>query len=274
MGSSLRDIAALGFRRTQALAFEWSNLNDRRIGAQRGRAAILMYHRVLRDDEDPAGSEPGLFVRASTFATQLELLGRSFVLRTLGDLLQRPPEADDPPVAAVTFDDGWRDNLDVAWPIMQRAGVRGTVFLVRDWSAAGRHGKGTYVTPGDVAELARAGMEFGAHTTTHPRLPSLDAASVRRELLESRSAVAEWTGSECRLFAYPFGAHDAAVAAQARQLFHWSVIVGGGWWSPDADTARIPRIGIHEDMSATGSLFRAVLSRATRVTVPPLQRGA
>ncbi len=58
----------------------------------------------------------------------------------------------------------------------------------------------------DVAEADE--IEIGAHTVTHPSLPNLDDETLRREVVDSRSACREWTGRPVYGFAYPFGDHD------------------------------------------------------------------
>ncbi len=140
--------------------------------------------------------------------------------------------------AAVTFDDGWRDNLTVAWPIMAELGVRPTIFLVRDWVSAGRTAEGEFLRPAEVAEMSKAGVEFGAHTVSHPHLDRLTPAEAEAEMRGSREAVEGWTGRECRVFAYPFGDHTIETADLARRVFAVSVIVGGGWWAEGADRAQ------------------------------------
>ncbi|NIM61292.1 MAG: polysaccharide deacetylase family protein, partial [Acidobacteria bacterium] len=62
----------------------------------------------------------------------------------------------------MTFDDGWIDNLEVAWPLLQQANLRATIFLVRDWVVTGVNGEGEFMRPLDVAQLSDEGMEFGA----------------------------------------------------------------------------------------------------------------
>lgn len=250
------ELAAIGYRRLEAALLSSSGATHRRLGRQSG-VAVLMYHRVLKDDEDARHVEPGMFVRASTFRRQMEWLVRRWPVRPLGELVERRAAAVS---AAVTFDDGWRDNLTVAWPILEQLGVRPTIFLVRDWVSAGRTGEGEFLRPTEVAELAKAGVEFGAHTASHPHLDRLPAAAAEAEMRISREAVEEWTGKECRVFAYPFGHHNRETADLARGIFPASVVVGGGWWKEEADRARIPRIAIHEDMSSTIALFTARLA--------------
>lgn len=250
------EVAAVAFRRWEASLKEISGVTRRRLDRQRG-VAVLMYHRILRDEEASCDVEPGMFVRASTFRRQMEWLVARWPVRPLGELLGK---WDASVSAAVTFDDGWRDNLAVAWPIMERCGVRPTIFLVRDWVNAGRTQHGEFIRPEEVASLSAAGVEFGAHTVSHPHLDRLPASVAAAEMRLSRQAVEDWTGRECRVFAYPFGHHNQETVAMARQIFPASVVVGGGWWAESDDLARIPRIAIHEDMSSTAAMFASRLA--------------
>jgi peptidoglycan/xylan/chitin deacetylase (PgdA/CDA1 family) len=96
-------------------------------GVRGGRALlVLIYHRVL-PSPDPIlpGSE-----HARRFAAQMELLASCFNVLPLSEALSRLSSGSLPPRAvSVTFDDGYADNLEVAVPIMQRYGVRATVFV-------------------------------------------------------------------------------------------------------------------------------------------------
>lgn len=261
-----RERAAIAIRRLEANILAATGVTRLHLRRTRG-VAVLMYHRVIADDDPATGLHPGMFVRASSFRRQMEWLVTRFPVHTLGELIRRPAPSIG---AAVTFDDGWRDNLMIAWPIMEKLGVRATVFLVRDWVERGTTPDGEFLREGEVAALSAEGMEFGAHTLSHPHLDRLPREQVQREMQQSREAVEAWTGRECRLFAYPFGDHNDATVEIARELFSASVMVGGGWWTGDADTARIPRVAIHEDMTSTIPMFSrrlAVASSAGRSAV-------
>jgi len=89
-----------------------------------GRAIVLMYHRIADDDDD-------LCVPPATFDRQMELLKARVRVLPLGAIVRRlasvlPLTTD---IAAVTFDDGYRDNLDLALPILERHGLPATVFV-------------------------------------------------------------------------------------------------------------------------------------------------
>jgi len=256
----VRDIAALAVRHVLAAWSGASGRSARALGRQRGAVPVLMYHRILSDGADASGIEPGMFVRASAFGHQVEWLVSRWSVRTLRQALDSPPSHDDEPFAVITFDDGWRDNLTVAWPILERHGARATIFLVRDWVRDGRGEDGEFLRPRDVSMLAAQGMDFGAHTVTHPRLDGLDAAAIESEMRASKDAVEAWTGRECETFAYPFGVSSPRAEDAARRLFRCAVITRGGWWRPGHDPARLPRVAMHHDMTSTRWMFESRLA--------------
>lgn len=96
---------------------------------------IIMYHRVL-PPQDPryALEEPGMIVEPETLTLHLDVLREFFTLMPLGEWVTRrqaglplPPRA-----CAITFDDGWRDNAEYAFPILDLAQVPATLFAVSD----------------------------------------------------------------------------------------------------------------------------------------------
>jgi peptidoglycan/xylan/chitin deacetylase (PgdA/CDA1 family) len=98
----------------------------------RGKAVVLMYHRVLNTDQQlRTASQPGLVVGDETFARQVGVLKRFFHVLTLDELADhlasRVPF--ERPSCLITFDDGWIDNLENALPILRAHGVPAVMFL-------------------------------------------------------------------------------------------------------------------------------------------------
>jgi glycosyltransferase involved in cell wall biosynthesis/peptidoglycan/xylan/chitin deacetylase (PgdA/CDA1 family) len=91
-----------------------------------GRALILLYHRIVELPADPWG----LGVAPERFAEQLGVLREHARPLPLHDVVARLGRGGLPErTVAVTFDDGYRDNLDAALPALQAAGVPATLFL-------------------------------------------------------------------------------------------------------------------------------------------------
>jgi peptidoglycan/xylan/chitin deacetylase (PgdA/CDA1 family) len=104
----------------------------------KGKVVILAYHRVV--DDDVNNYEPGMAVSADTFAKHMDWLNSRFHVMDLLDYAHGfgKGEAPKSPCAIVTFDDGWLDNYQVAFPIMKSAGVAATIFIASDYFGTGR----------------------------------------------------------------------------------------------------------------------------------------
>ena len=88
--------------------------------------AVLMYHRIAEDPVDPWG----LCVAPDRFAEQLAVLSEHCEVVPLRELRQRLASAPVArPLVAITFDDGYADNLRTAKPLLARAGLPATVFI-------------------------------------------------------------------------------------------------------------------------------------------------
>ncbi|WP_319245411.1 polysaccharide deacetylase family protein [uncultured Propionivibrio sp.] len=117
---------------------------------------------------------------------------------------------------AITFDDGYSDNLEVAAPVLSELGLPFTVFVTSEFV---RNGKPGFLSPNALRDLAALpGARIGAHGANHVALTQCDDTTLRNELTASRSYLENVLGSEIRTLAYPYGAadrrvRDAALAA-------------------------------------------------------------
>jgi peptidoglycan/xylan/chitin deacetylase (PgdA/CDA1 family) len=93
---------------------------------------------VLRDtDYDSATSEPGMMVRAGNFEALLRYLSEQCTCLSAENGIPNACKSSRPRVA-ITFDDGWKDNLDVAWPLAQRYKVPVTIFICPELISSGK----------------------------------------------------------------------------------------------------------------------------------------
>lgn len=98
-------------------------------------ARILLYHRVLpREQAATSFSSPHIIVALEDFGRQMALLARHATLLPLSALLAaaREGRALPPRATAVTFDDGWADNLEHALPVLTRHAIPATLFAATD----------------------------------------------------------------------------------------------------------------------------------------------
>ncbi|MGH2541153.1 MAG: polysaccharide deacetylase family protein [Ardenticatenaceae bacterium] len=175
------------------------------------KVPILMYHYV---SVPPPGSNDyrhDLSVGPDVFRAQLiTLREQGYTSITLSQLLyalqQGTPLPEKPVV--LTFDDGYRDNYDHAFPIMKQEGFVGTFFVVTELVEQRNAG---YMTWEQIVEMKESGMEIGSHTRDHPILTGSSIERIWRELVESRAILQERLGQEINGFAYPFGRFDDGV---------------------------------------------------------------
>lgn len=93
----------------------------------RDKLTILMYHSVVRDSLDLHHS---CFISQSSFRNQLGYLRKHFQVLPLSDAVERMRSgAIDRPTAAITFDDGFQNNYDFAFPILREASLPATIFV-------------------------------------------------------------------------------------------------------------------------------------------------
>jgi peptidoglycan/xylan/chitin deacetylase (PgdA/CDA1 family) len=95
-----------------------------------------MYHRVLPQESPARSSEqPGMYVSPETLDLHLSELKRRFELVHLDEWLRRAKQGAELPklACALTFDDGWRDNYEFAFPLLLKHGAPATIFLVSSY---------------------------------------------------------------------------------------------------------------------------------------------
>jgi peptidoglycan/xylan/chitin deacetylase (PgdA/CDA1 family) len=179
---------------------------------------ILMYHRIADDGPE---SLRRYRLSPSGFDEQLHRLSEQGYRGVTPREWQLACETRRPlrgKALMITFDDGYLDFAEQAWPLLERHGFTATVFVVTDavrttsaWDA--EHGDTTPLMGWDeIRELSRRGIEFGSHTRTHPALCGLSNADVTRELLGARLKLEDELGKPVSALAYPYGDFDAAIA--------------------------------------------------------------
>jgi len=147
---------------------------------QRTRVAVLMYHSVMEEPERHATTLGNIIISAKNFRRQMEVLARDYNPLSLNDALQFIQGHKQLPAkpVVVTFDDGYRDNAEVAAPILNQLDIPGVFYVtvssidraMPPWVAKLRYafsttGKGAWGGfNGDVYPLATSGGRERAFT--------------------------------------------------------------------------------------------------------------
>jgi peptidoglycan/xylan/chitin deacetylase (PgdA/CDA1 family) len=271
--------------------------------------------------------EPGMFVTPETFRRHLDWLRQEFRVLPLPEIVSRLAEGKDLPrgACAITFDDGWRDNLEHGLPALVAAGLPATVFLVSErvgtkgafWpdevcrrlgglpprhraELAAELGASTSAdpiqallaawkglserertpllerlrgaapdhTPGhreildwhEVERMAQSGIDLESHCATHPILTGLPRDEAASELGRSLEQLRARGYARYSLLAYPNGGNDAVVRRLASEAgYRAAVTVERGLASSACDPFAIPRLALHDDVSATRAEFLRII---------------
>jgi peptidoglycan/xylan/chitin deacetylase (PgdA/CDA1 family) len=196
---------------------------------------ILMYHMI---SEPRRGARfNGLRVSPRKFEAQLRWLrDEGWHSFTLSELLALGEDAPEKSVA-LTFDDGYADNLHNALPLLEQYDFRATLYLVvdrfdRDWSVnkkahhdSGELGREARLSDAEVEQMLASGrVELASHTLTHPNLATTGVAEKQHELAESRRRLEARFGVDVKSFAYPFGIYGAEDVALVRAAGYTSAV--------------------------------------------------
>jgi peptidoglycan/xylan/chitin deacetylase (PgdA/CDA1 family) len=300
------------------------------------KAFLLMYHRVIDPDSpQPIICQSGMFVTKDTFNNQVRFLKDHFDLVFLDDLIEKRIKGKDiSKCCSITFDDGWRDNYTVAFPILEKYRAPATIFLATGFVGSDlifwpdelsfyldkitvskllsvtttgatkpfvdkiskRIGKGTeYIKEYAIETLKLAStiereeilthlrsmtgdkripaqimswdearrmidsglVRFGAHTVNHVILDQVPIGILHNEINASRDEIQTHLRCKVNLFAYPNGNFDNnSEKFLLDNGFIGAVTTQRGCFDQNTALMRIPRIGMHEDISATLPMFR------------------
>jgi len=175
---------------------------------------IFTFHRVSSLCRD------GMTVAPDVFRRQLRYTARTHRVAPLGTCLEmaRTSARLARPVAAITFDDGYRSVYSIALPIMKSEGLSGACFVSSALVGTSRRFAHDARLPvvdlleimnwSELEALQAEGWEIGGHTATHARLSECDAETLNEELVRPIAVLQERLGIERPALAYPFGGRE------------------------------------------------------------------
>ena len=157
------------------------------------RPVTLVYHSVGR--VDPSQDPYRLSIIPERFEEHLKIISKS------RDAVK------------ISFDDGYGNNYDSVFPLLEKYGLTATIFLITDFIdgkivSQKFGGRGLSLRPltwDEIKAMDRAGIIFGSHTKSHPKLSSLSRDAVREELMGSKERIEELLGHKIYGLAYPSG---------------------------------------------------------------------
>lgn len=222
---------------------------------------VLHYHSV--DGENQAS------VTRQNFYAQMKYLRDHRInvisLHDLVDYLNGKKIINEESVV-ITFDDGYKTNYRIAFPILREFKFTATIFLTSgrvggtsDWERLKGVSELPLMSWREVREMSNYGIDFGAHTDTHPHLTRISLNKIREEIVLSKKKIEDGLLKPVYFFAYPYGEYNSEVKKLVQEInFTAACSTEPGLNRHSQDFFTLKRSGIFRDVSLPG--FRTRLS--------------
>jgi len=162
------------------------------------------------------------------------------------------PSSPPPKLVGITFDDGYRNNLTHALPVLRAVGFTATCYVLsaraggtNDWDASRGVATAPLMTVDDWRRWHDAGMEIGAHGRTHRDLTTLDDHAARDEIAGARAELRAALGADVAHYCYPYGRYGPRDVALVRDAgYRTAATVRRGRATLASDPLQLPRVMI------------------------------
>jgi peptidoglycan/xylan/chitin deacetylase (PgdA/CDA1 family) len=210
---------------------------------------ILIYHQI------GAGTGRQMDLAPAIFRGHVDWLQSQGIIVGLGDALSGADDLDADRTFVLTFDDGYADFYENAFPYLRDRGIPFTLYLTTGHIETGEplHVDDRPLTWDMVVEMVETGLvTLGAHTHTHPDFRGMERANVEDEIVRSNELIDARTGQAARHFAYPKGYWDREAETVIRRYYDTAVLGAGAPVTTTTDPYRIHRVAIQ---AGDGYLF-------------------
>lgn len=194
---------------------------------------ILMYHGV-RDD---AWGYEAMFLNVNDFKDHMNYLKENGYTPIFLSEIEEANKYEKPIV--ITFDDGYVDVYENAYPILSELGFKFNFFIIPKFVD-----EGAYVTKDQIVKMSKSGIvEIGSHSYNHYDLTALEDNILNDELLKSKEYLEDIINKEVTTLAYPSGGYDSRVIEYAKKHYDYAVLAGGSSKYPSSNYT-LTRLGV------------------------------
>jgi len=163
---------------------------------------ILMYHEI-------GYGKGNFFVTPEEFVKQMEYIKKNgYEVITFDELVRsiKDKKSLKRNKVVITFDDGYKDNFQYAYPVLKKHGFPATIFLISDFAGKTLSNGKEFLNWDQMVLMSKDGISFGGHTKTHFYLGVVkDERAAFEQIAGSKKAIEEKIGMPVDYFCYPSG---------------------------------------------------------------------
>jgi peptidoglycan/xylan/chitin deacetylase (PgdA/CDA1 family) len=193
---------------------------------------ILLYHSI---SDNPIGSDE-LSVTVSSFQEQMQYLYDNGYTPIYFDQIKQASQIKKP--ILITFDDGYVDNYNNAYPILKQYHFKTTLFMITRFI-----NHDGFLSKDQMKEMSDL-FSFQSHTVDHVKLNRLSNQEIEYECTQSKKTLSEITGKPVYVIAYPNGAYNDTVIRIASKSYSFAVTTLPGFSTTQTDQYELRRFGI------------------------------
>lgn len=219
--------------------------------------AVLNYHQINDVDEN------ALTVKVKDFEDQMRYLSENgynaITPKEMAEALKNNEPFPDKTVI-ITFDDGYQDNYENAYPILKKYNLKATIFVITDFVSLYPN----YITWDEAKEMQNSGViDLESHTMDHLNLLKIDKNEARLQLAGSKMWLEKHLKKPIKFIAYPEGDFNEDIKNMLKDLeYEGAFTVNYGLVSKDSDPFEMPRVAIFGYQTGNLKRFKQKLEYA------------
>ena len=238
--------------------YEKNNGNNEQEINVYARLPIFMYHNV--SDNTGTDKYVGNYLSPSKLEEQLKYIHDNNYQTIFVDQLANLSNYEKP--VALTFDDGYENFYENAYPILQKYNEKATLNVITQFID-----KANYVTSEQIREMEESGLvSIESHTQRHPDLTKISDISLTNELKSSQEDLKNMFNTDSTVICYPSGRNNQNVIEKASQYYKYGLTTKNSVYDSKIDDLfKIPRVRISREITMKSYIYYLKMSEVTRM---------
>lgn len=201
---------------------------------------ILRYHSIS-NKKDPYAISPQIFLQ------QMRYLKKSkFPVLSIQEIMTKLKQGNPTKtMIAITFDDGFKDHLSVAAPILKRFGFPATFFINANTDKINKYER-SFLNIKEILKLSKLGFEIGNHSHSHSILTQIPKNEAKKDIKKGKKYLEDIIHKKIYSFSFPGGAYNDRLIRFVKDTGHKYCIVGSALIKNEENSFYLIRSGARD----------------------------